>query len=168
MKKSMGLLNPLGVIGFFYVINQSLWKTYRRGKNSSSAALKKTTMSFHNGHGDLTMDMEVQWQPHHGNDKKRGWLISCHFLWGYATCCETYLVRCGRKSASVLWLLWDKWDALPQSSGIRSHNHPIISFGLYYCRIGNYVVDHGGPFPIARNTGMTERDHWHRWILEWS
>jgi len=66
MKKSMGLLNPLGVIGFFYVINQSLWKTYRRGKNSSSAALKKATMSFHDGHGDLTMDMEVQWQPHHG------------------------------------------------------------------------------------------------------
>lgn len=67
MKKSMGLLNPLGVIGFFYVINQSLWKTYRRGKNSSSiAALKKTTASFHDGHGDLTMDMEVQWQPHHG------------------------------------------------------------------------------------------------------
>ena len=114
---------------------------------------------FNDGHGGAVAT--TPWP--HGNGKKHDWLISCHFFWGYAKkCCENYLVRCGRKSASVLWLLWDKRDALPQSSGIRSHNHPIISFGLYYCRIGNYVVDHGGPFPIARNTGMTERDTWHR------
>ena len=76
----MGLLNPLGVIGFVYVIKHNLGKTYRRGQKLViySSANQKATMRFHDGHGDLMMDMEVQWQPHHGNDLKNmiGWLPS--------------------------------------------------------------------------------------------